>query len=81
MEALGFTPSDFYYILPEIVLTAGALLVLAVDVIFSRRDGLTFGLTLGTLIVSAVFVLSFAGVDVISASRDVDRLRYAVVDV
>ena len=67
MEALGFTASDFYYILPEIVLTAGALLVLAVDVIFSRRDGLTFGLTLGTLIVSAVFVLSFAGVDVMAS--------------
>ena len=28
--------SDFYYILPELVLTAGALLVLIVDVLLPR---------------------------------------------
>ena len=67
MEALGFTASDFYYILPELVLTAGALLVLAVDVVFPRRDGLMFALTLGTVIVSGLVVLSFAGVDVMAS--------------
>ncbi len=67
MEALGFTFSDFYYILPELVLTAGALLVLAADVIFPRRDGLMFGLTVGTIIVSGLFVVSFTGVNVMAS--------------
>ena len=69
MEALGFTTSDFYYILPELVLTAGALLVLAVDVIFPRRDRLMFTLTLGTVIASGgiVFSFAFAGVDVMAS--------------
>ena len=32
----GISLSDFYYILPEIVITVGALLVLIVDVALSR---------------------------------------------
>ena len=32
----GFTAADFYYILPEILLTAGALLVLVIDVLFPK---------------------------------------------
>ncbi len=59
----GFTGADFYYVLPEIVLTAGALLVLLVDLIFRDRDDLTFPATLATLAVTAVVLLRFAGVD------------------
>ena len=67
MEALGFTSGDFYYILPELVLAAGALLVLVVDLIVPGRDRLTFALTLATVIASGGVVLSFAGVDVMAS--------------
>ena len=35
-DAAGISLSDFYYILPELVLTAGALLVLIADVLLPR---------------------------------------------
>ena len=35
----GISLSDFYYILPELVLTGGALLVLIADVLLPRRSG------------------------------------------
>ena len=35
----GIALSDFYYILPELVLTAGSLLVLVADVLLPRRSG------------------------------------------
>ena len=59
----GFTASDFYYLLPELLLTAGALLVLVVDVLLPRRDSVVLGTTLGTLALSGGAVLAFAGVD------------------
>ena len=34
----GLSTSDFYYILPELVLTGGALLVLVVDVLLPKRS-------------------------------------------
>ena len=34
----GISLSDFYYILPELVLTGGALLVLIADVLLPRRS-------------------------------------------
>jgi len=64
----GFTAADFYYILPEIVLTAGALVVLLVDLLFKDRDDLTLTATLGTLLVTGVVLFSFVGVDT-TASR------------
>ena len=62
----GFTVVDFYYILPEIILTAGALLLLVVDVLLPKRDTDTvvFGVTIATLFATAVAVLSFAGVNI-----------------
>ena len=36
----GISSSDFYYILPELVLTAGALLVLIADVLLPRGSKL-----------------------------------------
>ncbi len=59
----GFTAADFYYILPELLLTAGALIVLAVDVLLPRHDRAIIGATLATLVVSGGAVLAFAGVD------------------
>ena len=35
----GFSCSDFYYLLPELVLTVGALLLLIVDVLLPRACG------------------------------------------
>ena len=63
MEALGYSPADFYYLLPELILTGGALLVLLVNVIIPRRGDLLFGVTLGTIVVSGLVLASFAGVD------------------
>ena len=61
----GFSASDFYYILPELVLTGGALLVLVVDLLFPRREGAVFAMALVTLAVTGGILLSFVGVDVI----------------
>ena len=54
----GIALSDFYYILPEMVLTAGALMVLIADVLLPRRSGgalawvtlLAIGATLASLL-------------------------------
>ena len=63
----GFSSSDFYYILPELVLTAGTLLVLLFELIFPRRDGLAFSITMATIVVTGGILLSFAGVDVMAS--------------
>ena len=59
----GFTAADFYYILPELLLAGGALLVLVVDVLLPKRDGAVFGVTLVTLAATGAAVLGFAGVE------------------
>jgi NADH-quinone oxidoreductase subunit N len=54
----GISTSDFWYILPELVLTGGALLVLVADVLLPRRSGnalawvtlLVIGATLASLV-------------------------------
>ncbi len=54
----GISTSDFYYILPELILTGGALLVLVADVLLPRRSGnalawvtlLVIGVTLASLV-------------------------------
>jgi len=64
----GFTAADFYYILPEIALTVGALAVLVVDLVFKERDDLTLPVTLVTLVATAGLLATFIGVDT-TASR------------
>ena len=64
----GFTAADFYYILPEIALTVGALAVLVVDLVFKKRDDLTLPVTLVTLVATAGLLATFIGVDT-TASR------------
>ena len=59
----GYTFDDFYYILPEIILTVGALLVLIADMLFKKRDGIVFGVTMATLLLTAATVISFDGVN------------------
>ena len=61
----GFSAADFYYILPEIVLTIGAIVVLLADMLVPRRGGVVFALTLATLAASGLAVVSFMGVDVV----------------
>jgi NADH-quinone oxidoreductase subunit N len=58
----GFTATDFYYLLPEIVLTAGALLVLVLAVLLppARTRALSW-LTAGVLGATALALLPAAG--------------------
>ena len=63
MSALGFSPADFYYILPELVVTAGALAVLLVNVVVPQRENLLIGVSIATLAVAGLIAASFAGVD------------------
>ena len=54
----GLSTSDFFYILPEIVLTAGSLLLLIADVLLPRRsNGPLTWVTLGVL--GATFISLF----------------------
>ena len=64
----GISLSDFYYILPELVLTAGALILLIADVMLPRRSGgplawVTLGV-LGVTFVSLFWPISFYNVHV-----------------
>src|SRR5262245_28556919 len=45
----GISTSDFYNLLPELVLTGGALLVLIADVLLPRRSRVLSWLTLGVI--------------------------------
>mgnify|MGYP001327572804 FL=1 len=64
----GLSIDDFYYVLPEIVLTFGALVLLLVDLILPKRDGAIFGVAIATLLATAAAVLSFAGVNVTASA-------------
>ena len=64
----GLTIDDFYYVLPEIILTFGALVLLIVDLILPKRDGAVFGVAIVTLLATAAAVLSFAGVNVTASA-------------
>lgn len=60
----GFSALDFYYILPEIVVTGGALVVLLLSVVTPRRDDVLLGVSLATVAASLYWVAAFAGLDV-----------------
>ena len=56
----GISASDFYYILPELVITAGSLLVLVADVLLPRTQRSALGwVTLGVLGVTAYSLTPF----------------------
>ena len=61
----GINSSDFYYLLPEIVLTAGALLLLLADLVVPRnRQSLLAWVTLGVLGATAVALIPVADANV-----------------
>ena len=60
----GFSASDFYYILPELLLTGGALVVLLLSVLTPRDDRLLLGVSLASLAAALYWVASFAGLDI-----------------
>ncbi|MEP7310419.1 MAG: NADH-quinone oxidoreductase subunit N [Acidobacteriota bacterium] len=60
----GISSSDFYYILPELVMTAGALLVLIVDVLVARGSKLLPAVTLLAIGATLVSLLPFANTHV-----------------
>ena len=54
----GMSASDFYYILPEIVLSLGAMIVLLADIYLSREQrGAVIGLSVAVLIATAIATL------------------------
>ncbi|MCH8993308.1 MAG: NADH-quinone oxidoreductase subunit N, partial [Acidobacteria bacterium] len=63
----GFSAADFLYILPELVLIGGAMLLLSLSVLVPRRDGLLLWTALATVAVTLVLVVRFFGLDVTAA--------------
>ena len=52
---MGLSAADFYYILPELVLTFGAMLVLMADLYFTREQrGAVTGLSVAVLVATFV---------------------------
>ncbi len=61
----GFSPLDFYYLLPELVLTAGSLVVLVLDVTLPRRWERSLSwVTIAVLGLASVALLAADGVTV-----------------
>jgi NADH-quinone oxidoreductase subunit N len=60
----GISLSDFYYILPEIVLTAGALILLVVDVLLPRGSRALTWVTMAVLVATAASLVPFRNTDV-----------------
>jgi NADH-quinone oxidoreductase subunit N len=60
----GVSLSDVYYLLPEIVLTTGSLIVLIADVMLPRGNRVLPWLTVGVLAATGVALVPFAGVRV-----------------
>jgi NADH-quinone oxidoreductase subunit N len=55
----GLSVSDFYYILPELVLTGGALLLLVADVLLPRRSPALTGIAAAVIVATLVALLPF----------------------
>jgi NADH-quinone oxidoreductase subunit N len=60
----GVSLSDFYYILPELVLTAGALILLVVDVLLPRGSRALTWVTIGVLVATLISLAPFRSVTV-----------------
>ncbi len=64
----GFSGLDFYYILPELILTGGALILLVTELLTSnQRQGVLMWVALATITATATSLLSFSGVDATAA--------------
>jgi NADH-quinone oxidoreductase subunit N len=64
----GINASDFYYILPELVLSAGALVVLVADVLMPRRTSALTWVTLAVLGATLASLAPFTQTDVVIAN-------------
>ena len=65
----GMSLSDFYYILPELVLTAGSLLVLVTDVMLPPKSGRPLAwLSVAVLAATLASLLPFVGVQAVVAN-------------
>jgi len=71
----GISTSDFYYILPELVLTGGALVVLIADVLLPRRSKALGWITLLAIAATAASLAPFTSthVEVAHCLLAVDR--------
>jgi NADH-quinone oxidoreductase subunit N len=65
----GFSPTDFYYLLPELVLTAGALLLLCADVLVPRSWERSLGWLALAIIGAAGAALAVTGQDAVTIAR------------
>jgi NADH-quinone oxidoreductase subunit N len=68
MLPAGVSASDFYYILPEIVLTAGALLVLVADVLLPRGSRALVWIAVGVAGATLASLAPFANVNTVVAN-------------
>jgi NADH-quinone oxidoreductase subunit N len=59
MLPAGVSASDFYYLLPELVLTGGALLVLIADVLLPRGSRMLAWITVGVLAATMASLVPF----------------------
>jgi NADH-quinone oxidoreductase subunit N len=60
----GLSLSDFYYILPELVITAGSLAVLVADVLLPRRSPALLWVTVAVLLATLASLMPFANVNI-----------------
>ena len=74
----GIASSDFYYILPEIVLTAGALIVLIADVLLPRGSRLLAWVTPAALGATLASLVPFADTHVTVANGLIAVDRFAL---
>src|SRR5690348_15217146 len=75
----GMSVHDFYNILPELVLTAGALLVLVADVLLGRTRGTALAvITLGVIGVTALCLVPFRDVHTVVANGLLAVDRFAL---
>jgi NADH-quinone oxidoreductase subunit N len=76
----GVSASDFYYILPELVLTGGSLLLLIVDVLLPKRGsgGLLAWVTILVLGATAVSLAPFASTHTVVANGLLAVDRFAL---
>ncbi len=74
----GISATDFYYILPELVLTVGALVVLISDVLLPRGSKTLVWITMGALVATMLSLLPFSSthVEVAKGLIAVDRFAF-----
>jgi NADH-quinone oxidoreductase subunit N len=75
----GISVHDFYNILPELVLTGGALLVLVADVLLGRTRGTALAaITLGVIVLTAASLVPFRDVHAVVANGLLAVDRFAL---